>query len=240
MVTFTLETAVERARAYSDGRARQGERTPRTSVRKDEQRRMARSAGCARVRSAVTILVNHIVASLFSVPAGCQRDASGQLPFLGSEVHAFDDGKGVGSAGFPGPPAQVKPAPPKKNHPKVVFLALREAVSIQGFLTAAAAASAAFLAASVAAAATPAAAPVAAEAASFTAPAAAVAAPATAPAAADAASVVAVAAASVAADAASLTASTAAAGSGMAAGAGISSFLPQAARAAAAMTAARI
>lgn len=121
---------------------------------------------------------------------------------------------------------------PKKSHPKVAFQCRLEAAG-QGFLTAAAAAaaSAAFLVASAAALA----APVAAEAAPATAPAAADAASATEPAAAEAAS----AAMPAAPEAASLTASTAAAGAATGAGAGISSFLPQAARAAAAITTAR-
>ncbi len=64
---FNLQTAVGCARACPDGRARQGERTRRTSVRKDEQRRMARPAGCDRVHSALTLLVSSIVVKNASI-----------------------------------------------------------------------------------------------------------------------------------------------------------------------------
>ena len=70
---LNLQTAVGCARACLDGRARQGVRTPRTPVRKDEQRRMARPAGCARVHSALTHLVGCIVAKIFNVHGHLQR-----------------------------------------------------------------------------------------------------------------------------------------------------------------------
>ena len=82
--TFNLQTAVERARACPAGRARQGARTQRTSVRKDEQRRKARPAGCDRVRSGLTQMVSLVVARLLRVHANFQRYSSGHLPFVGS------------------------------------------------------------------------------------------------------------------------------------------------------------
>ena len=59
-------------------------RTLRTCVRKDEQRRMARPAGCDQVHSGVTLLVSGFVVRNVSVHKGIQRETSGQLRFLGS------------------------------------------------------------------------------------------------------------------------------------------------------------
>jgi hypothetical protein len=53
-------------------------------VRKDEQRRMARPAGCDRVHSALTLLVSTIVVKNDSVHRRFQRKTSGQLRFVGS------------------------------------------------------------------------------------------------------------------------------------------------------------
>ena len=50
---------------------------------KDEQRRMARSAGRDRVHCALTHMVSSFVAEMLSVHAGRQRETSGQLPNLG-------------------------------------------------------------------------------------------------------------------------------------------------------------
>ena len=52
-------------------------------MRKDEQRRMARPAGCDRVHSALTHLVTALVAKIVSIHAHLQRNSSGQLLFVG-------------------------------------------------------------------------------------------------------------------------------------------------------------
>ena len=69
-----LDSAVERARACRDRRARQDGTTPRAPARKEEQRRMARRAWCARVRSALTLMVTLIEAENFSSRAGWRRN----------------------------------------------------------------------------------------------------------------------------------------------------------------------
>ena len=90
---FNLQTAVGCTRACPDGRARQGERTPRTAVRKDDQRRMVRPAGCDRVHSARTHLVTALVAKIVSIHARLQRNSSGQLPFVGSTTSPVSWGR---------------------------------------------------------------------------------------------------------------------------------------------------
>jgi hypothetical protein len=83
LICASLENAVERARVRRWGRGWQGATTQRALARKAEQRRQTRPQRCNRVRSVFTQKVNAIEAEKFSVHAGLQRNASGQLRFLG-------------------------------------------------------------------------------------------------------------------------------------------------------------
>lgn len=80
---MNLKTEVGCAHQYCDRRARQGVRTQRTRVRKDEQRRMARRAWCWRVHSAVTQKVSHVEVKKPNINNTLLTPTSGQLPFLG-------------------------------------------------------------------------------------------------------------------------------------------------------------
>src|SRR4051794_10620652 len=82
-VALNLDPAVERTRACRDRRARQGATTQRAPALKEEQRRVARRAWCARVRSALTSTVTLIEAGNFNSRAVCQGNPSGQLPDQG-------------------------------------------------------------------------------------------------------------------------------------------------------------
>ncbi|HMN21640.1 MAG TPA: hypothetical protein PKA16_09635 [Ottowia sp.] len=78
-----LETAVGCTRQCCAGRARQGVRAPRTPVRKDEQRRMARPAWCWRVHGPLTRQANAHEGGEINIHAGFETPASGQLRFPG-------------------------------------------------------------------------------------------------------------------------------------------------------------
>ena len=81
---FNLDPAVGCARGCRDWHARQGARTRRTPVRKDEQRRMAGRARCHRVHSALTGKVKALERKIVFKHADLHVRTSGQLPDLGS------------------------------------------------------------------------------------------------------------------------------------------------------------
>ena len=78
-----LETVVGRARGGCHRVGWQDVRTRQARACKDEQRRQRGRGRPARVRSALTSIVNVIEAGALSAHAALLMIASGQLPFLG-------------------------------------------------------------------------------------------------------------------------------------------------------------
>jgi hypothetical protein len=84
-VGFNLETAVGRARVGRHGVSWEGARTRQADACKDEQRTQRAAGRLNRVCSALTQLVNSFVVNNIGIHGTLQREASGQLRFLGSK-----------------------------------------------------------------------------------------------------------------------------------------------------------